>query len=490
MKSQELGGLSSWILWGLGQLVASTLLAQSFGSAEFDARTAILLTPTFHASPVTWSLHEDGRVYFEAIRVASDENGLHITGGAGGSQAIFEGGDPAPDLPGLQMFGPSEWVAVDDGYAFAVRLEGPGVNPDNDIALYAGTLASGPRLIFREGDEVPLLPGSFFDFGATLLRVNHSGTVFFQVQLESGPASTAWMVDSGGDLTLVATGSSTAVRSAALASRGALALVGFFDGAWRVWAGEPGSLATQISEGDAAPGTVAAISELETVSFSGPGRMAVAAALTNGNDALFSDVGGSPRLVEESALLLSDMTSDTIGRLAFKRGTGPGEAVLSEQGGVEPSVLAAVGDPAPGLDPEVEYFSFNGTPIANRFRQVAYAATLAGTGVGAGNDFSLWIYDPFFGDVVVAREGSTIQIAPADTRSLESIVSGFSFVGGSNLQDGVPKSFNQRGEVAFLANFTDGDTAILVAQRQSPDVTVFTDGFESGNLANWSSQVP
>ncbi|MBZ0111264.1 MAG: hypothetical protein K8J08_02255, partial [Thermoanaerobaculia bacterium] len=93
-------------------LAASALSAEPQG-ATFNARTAIVLTPTFFSSPLEWSLLESGQVYFEAFRTSTSQNGLYITGGPGGFQSIMETGDAAPELPGLTMVGPSgEWVGV------------------------------------------------------------------------------------------------------------------------------------------------------------------------------------------------------------------------------------------------------------------------------------------------------------------------------------------------------------------------------------------
>lgn len=110
----------------------------------------------------------------------------------------------------------------------------------------------------------------------------------------------------------------------------------------------------------------------------------------------------------------------------------------------------------------------------------------------AANDRSLWIQDPVFGLVPIAREGSTIHLGPGDDRTLETIHAAFmtnadrftrSISNGDNL------AFNDRGEVVFRAELTDGSHAVIVT-RLFPALIVFEDGFESGTLDGWSASSP
>ncbi len=201
--------------------------------------------------------------------------------------------------------------------------------------------------------------------------------------------------------------------------------------------------------------------------------MSFAAALTNGNDALFSGLPNGTHLVKESNNLLSGITTDQIGRLSYQENVPNGVELRSEQDEAIPALIAKAGDQAPGLAVGVNFFQFFGH-VNNRYRQVGFAAELDGAGISTANDVSLWIHDPFFGTEPIAQEGSTIQINVADTRTLTSITPSFNTI---SLQDGGQKSFNERGELAYLANFTDGNTALLIGRRQSSD-PVFEDGFD------------
>ncbi len=447
--------------------------ASNQGTAVYFARTAIVLTPTFFATPVEWSLHSDGRVYFEAIKQSTSENGLYISGGGGGFQAIMESGDPAPELNALTMYGPSLWVGHDNGYAFQVRLEGPGVTTTNDRALYAGTLASGPRLIFREGDEVDEIPGAFYSFGASELKVNYQGDVLFVVDLISGPASSALMVDDGASKHVIGTASPTGLLNPVISPSGRIALIGFLDGAFKIWSGSPSNPQASLAVGGTVPGTQGTIAEFDDLSFANGSSLSFAAALTNGNDAIFSGLPNGTQLVTESSHLLSRLSPDSIGRLAYEESVPSGDEINLKQANNAATLIAKVGNQAPDLVAGVTFFQFNGH-ASNKFRQVAFWAQLSGTGIGPANDRSLWIYDPFFGTQIMAKEGSTIEINPADTRTLEQIIPVFP---AYSLQDGGQKSFNARGELAYVANFTDGQTAILVGRLQSPD-PVYESGFD------------
>ncbi|MBZ0115201.1 MAG: hypothetical protein K8J08_22285, partial [Thermoanaerobaculia bacterium] len=291
----------------------------------------------------------------------------------------------------------------------------------------------------------------------------------------------ALIVDSNGTQTVVTTISSTGSTNLALHTLGNVAFLGFLPGddRFRVWSGPPGSIQAQLSVGSSAPGTVGSISELEDLAIISGARAVAAASLTTGQNAIFSDVGGSSRLVHESPLLLSGLSTDSYGHVAFIEDVGSSQTVFSEQGFSNLIALAEVGDQAPGMATGVEFFEFR-PPIQNDFDQVVFAATLDGPGVGTSNDFSLWVFDPSVGLVAVARDGETIQIGPADTRTLQSFVFGFS----SSLQDGAQMSFNRRGDIVFHAQFADGGSALLVANRQSAEI-VFLDGFESGDLGAW-----
>jgi hypothetical protein len=57
------------------------------------------------------------------------------------------------------------------------------------------------------------------------------------------------------------------------------------------------------------------------------------------------------------------------------------------------------------------------------------------------------------------REGELFEVAPGDFR----VVSGLSFAFGTGNSDGRPSGFNNVGQLAFWASFTDGSQGVLVS---------------------------
>jgi len=80
----------------------------------------------------------------------------------GSTQLRVRMGDPAPELPGLTLgaiFGP----IVNDGgdLVFEARLEGPGVTPETEGAIFALSSDGPAQLVVREGDLAEFGPGDF-----------------------------------------------------------------------------------------------------------------------------------------------------------------------------------------------------------------------------------------------------------------------------------------------------------------------------------------
>lgn len=84
----------------------------------------------------------------------------------------------------------------------------------------------------------------------------------------------------------------------------------------------------------------------------------------------------------------------------------------------------------------------------------AISATLApGAGVNASNDQGLWILGHSGGGRLIAREGG--QLAGRT-------ISALAFVGDSAGNDGRPSGFNDLGQLAFHATFTNGDSGLFL----------------------------
>ncbi len=126
------------------------------------------------------------------------------------------------------------------------------------------------------------------------------------------------------------------------------------------------------------------------------------------------------------------------------------------------ALVARQGDPAAGVTDDARFNVFL-NPSLNAPGQVAFLARLAGPGVGdaQGNAFGIWAQSINGGLELIAREGDAMEVEPGDLRTIARL----SFATESGGEDGRARGFNQRGQVAFGATFTDGTSAILISNR-------------------------
>src|SRR5690606_31296980 len=119
-------------------------------------------------------------------------------------------------------------------------------------------------------------------------------------------------------------------------------------------------------------------------------------------------------------------------------------------------LIAREGDVAPGVPGEVRFKTFFSDIIhLNSAGQTAFVATLEGTGIGDANDQGIWMHDPSGEPNLIVREGDLIQLAPNASRTLAFFTPLNKF------------QFNDLGQVAFMATFTDNSQAILVSRLSS-----------------------
>jgi hypothetical protein len=133
----------------------------------------------------------------------------------------------------------------------------------------------------------------------------------------------------------------------------------------------------------------------------------------------------------------------------------------------ERSMLARKGAQAPECPPGVRFGDFNGI-IVNRNGRVSFVCRLVGPGVDATNDRALFCWDRLAGISLVVRTGNSAVLSPSDTRQVGSIA----VVMDSGNQDGRPVSLGDDGVLVFQATFTDGSTAVAARNinRQLADI--------------------
>jgi hypothetical protein len=136
------------------------------------------------------------------------------------------------------------------------------------------------------------------------------------------------------------------------------------------------------------------------------------------------------------------------------------EGIWSEGSG-SLALVARQGSPAPGTPSDVNFNNFLAHPSLNDAGQTAIWATLTGNGVDSTNGRGIWATDRTGVLQLIARTGDPLEVAPGDFRTLSAI----SFVANTGNSDGRPSAFNNLGQLAFFARFTDGSAGIFVSNR-------------------------
>ena len=245
-----------------------------------------------------------------------------------------------------------------------------------------------------------------------------------------------------------------------------------------IWSGNP--LTIVVRAGDAPPGVPQP-----------PGH--------NPNDppvVVFRTFGGTNPVVNGGG--------DTAFVGTLKTGGGTGITLNDDTGiwktsGGTLDLLARENQQAPGTAPGVVFNSF-GTPSLNGAGNTVFTATLKqdpSTGVNSTNDFGIWAEDPSGVLTLIAREGDLLTVGPGDDRTILGFF--FNFPRSGN-EDGRPSAFNDNGEVAFVAFFTDGSQGVFLATFNGADEDgdgdddgiandvdtkpdVFSNGFSDGNTS-------
>jgi hypothetical protein len=115
------------------------------------------------------------------------------------------------------------------------------------------------------------------------------------------------------------------------------------------------------------------------------------------------------------------------------------------------------------------FFTSFSNPSLNAAGQVAFSATLNGSGIfggPGGNNSAMFAWDPASGLCLLARTGDAFEVAPGDFRTVSSL-GGLVSSGG---QDGRVRSLSDSGMVAFALEFTDGSSGVFLAAVPAPGV--------------------
>lgn len=412
---------------------------------------------------------------------------------------------------------------------FIGKLNGTNVDPTNNLGIWSVDATTGaPVLVVRTGDTAPGTgPGiNYSDFLG--LVVNRAGQNAFTGILTGTGVSGfnkndtgIWTTDANStvpELLVRAGDAAPGTRPGVnyrhffggpvmngvgqIAFRGGLTGIGVIssENGSGIWITQPTTEIPSlvVREGDAAPGTGPGVNfiALGAPAFNDAGQITFKSALTGfGVDFLTNSSGiwttdadsGVPELVAragapapgtESGVNYRGFALNPIinraGQTSFRADlTGPGVdnsndhgiwTTAATSGTLE--LVARSGDVAPGTGSEDSYSTYFEEPILNGAGQTAFKAGLSGPGIDSTNDHGIWATDEDGQLKLIIREGDLLDVdenpIAEDLRTVNSL---FVYSGTSN-EDGRRSAFNDRGQLAFLATFTDGTSGIFIANTK------------------------
>jgi hypothetical protein len=167
----------------------------------------------------------------------------------------------------------------------------------------------------------------------------------------------------------------------------------------------------------------------------------------------------------------SGQVLNNAGHTAFRASlTGSGVDISSDAGiwlddSGSQMLVAREGDHAPGSPDGVTFTGFS-SHVLNDAGQIAFMARTIPGGLFFDG---IWATDRTGALQLIARTGDSLEVAPGDFRTILGFTRPFqndptlnSTTGNS---DGRRSGFNNVGQLAFLATFTDGSSGIFVSNR-------------------------
>ncbi|MDZ4658532.1 MAG: hypothetical protein SH868_13225 [Bythopirellula sp.] len=257
-----------------------------------------------------------------------------------------------------------------------------------------------------------------------------------------------------------------------------------------LWSEGSGSLVLVAREGSQAPGVPSGVNFNLFVGYFAPalnnaGQTAFKASLigdgvvSTNNEGIWSEGSAGLALVARagdhapgtpsgvnfgsSSGSFSEAVLNDAGQTAFRANlTGSGvdstnsRGIWSEGSG-SLALVARAGDHAPGTPSDVKFSSFGVDFVLNDAGQIAFEADTSG-----GSQPGIWATDRNGVLQLIARRGGLLEIAPGDFRTVNFLELDLRITGNS---DGRPSWFNNRGQLVFIAGFTDGTSGIFVSNR-------------------------
>jgi len=394
------------------------------------------------------------------VVVGSNDTSIWSEGGDAGLALVAGAGNAVPGTSsGVNFLSLSFFPAINGAgqTAFVGSLTGTGVDFSNNRGIWSEGGVAGLALVARTGNAAPGTSSgvNFANFfsaavlngaGQTAFRGDLAGT-----EVDESNDTGIWSEGGNSGLALVARegnaapGTSSGVNFAhffiapAINDAGQTAFVGRLTGTEvdrsnnsGIWSeGEDAGLALVARTGNAAPGTNSG------VNFAGFGPPVLNGA---GQTAFFGALAGTG----------VDGSNNS--------------GIWSEGGNSGLALVARAGNAAPGTSSGVNFLAL-ASPVLNGAGQTAFFGFLTGTGVDGSNDFGFWAEDPLGALTLIAREGDQLDVDDGpgiDLRTISSLV-GFQPGNESGNEDGRRSNFNDLGQLAFVATFTDGSSGVFVS---------------------------
>jgi hypothetical protein len=380
------------------------------------------------------------------VDVSNDQG---IWSEASGSLAIVtRRGESAPGTDGVfggnvasQLF---EDPSLNEAGAvvFTARLTGGTVDSSNSQGVWSDATGS-LALVARRKDQPPGTPnGVLYSFVDTPVDINDLGRVVYSATLSGTGITTA---NNGG-----------------------------------VWFGTAGNVQLVARKGEQATGTPSGVvyGTFIRPTINNQNHVAFRANLagsgvTNANDqGIFADVTGSMTLVARTGShapgvevganfrSFANPVMNDADQIVF-RGllTGAPSMDVGVWVGTPGnfSLIARSGTAAAGT-PSGTLFDTISLPSINKLGQVAFSATLVGSGVNASNGEGIWATDQSGVLRLVVRAGEIWEVQPGDFRTISEV----SLIGSSGNGNGRRSGFNDLGQIAFRALFMDGSQGLFV----------------------------
>jgi hypothetical protein len=418
-------------------------------------------------------INDQGDVAF----LASEGNTGMYTSVGGVTGKLARHGDAVPGIPGATFsmnFGNvmRPFFSASGLFQFLTRMDGSTTSADN-MALWGGA-AGTPQMIAREGGGIPGLPGLSFpsiNFVFEAATANTAGQTILCTSLSgagvvAGFNDNAVLVGGAGGFTIALRGGDPAVAfglppdatfsavgdnwPARINDFGEILFFSALEGTGvsgtlttgnhtSIWKGPPGELRMIARRADAAPGIAGATLLLSTSLTPVLDHLALS---SSGDAAFISTLAGAGITTANDTALYIHLAGSN-------------------------QLVAREGAQAPGLPAGVV---FNNIAAAQGWRfainsngQLAILADLTGTGVTNANDAAVYFWTAEDGLMLVAREGGTVETSPGVLQTITNIE--FNATHGDD--DGGPRNFNSRGQLAFTATL-DGNASIMRATIVTP----------------------